>query len=103
MRTSSQISPFEKDPKSSSNTILNVFVRTKAKNTSFYSIRENRLQIDIAAAPEKGKANKALIRFLATTLSKRQSEIELIQGQTSKYKRLRISNLTPEQAKTFFT
>lgn len=49
----------------------------------------------VTAQPEKGKANKALIKLLSKELGISPSLIELIQGQTESYKTLKISaNLT---------
>lgn len=54
---------------------------------------ENRqlLRVAIRAIPEKGKANKALVAFLAKKLSIAKSDIEIIGGQTSRLKTLVIT------------
>lgn len=43
-------------------------------------------KIRLAAPPIDGKANGALIRFLADTLDLATSEINIVKGQTSKTK-----------------
>ena len=48
--------------------------------------RAGKPQIAVTAAPEKGKANKAIIAVLAEALSLAKSEIELISGETSRRK-----------------
>jgi hypothetical protein len=53
-----------------------------------------RLKVNIAAPPEKGKANKTLVRFLAETLALRKNDITIIRGQTSAVKRIRVSGLS---------
>jgi len=50
------------------------------------------LKISVKAAPEKGKANKELLAFLAKTLKVAKSSIELIGGQTDRYKKIMIEN-----------
>jgi uncharacterized protein len=50
-------------------------------------------KIKVAAPPEKGKANKELIEFLADTLDLRKDQIEIISGQTSHNKLLEIQGL----------
>ncbi|MBP1852271.1 uncharacterized protein (TIGR00251 family) [Rhizobium halophytocola] len=51
---------------------------------------ETHLKVRVAAAPEKGKANKALIALLAKSLKTAKSGISLISGDTSRQKILRI-------------
>jgi hypothetical protein len=52
-----------------------------------------RLKVNIAAPPEKGKANKMLVGFLAETLALRKNDITIIHGSTSAVKRIRISGI----------
>ncbi len=55
-----------------------------------------RLKLAVTAAPEKGKANKAVIELLADTLHINESSIHIISGESSRDKRLLIEGLTPE-------
>ena len=48
------------------------------------------LKIHIAAPAVEGRANEALVRFLADKLDLAPSEIEIAGGQTSKHKRIKI-------------
>ncbi|MBB3594472.1 hypothetical protein FHX08_004876 [Rhizobium sp. BK529] len=48
------------------------------------------LKARVTAAPEKGKANKALIALIAKSLGIAKSSVELISGDTSRNKILRI-------------
>ncbi len=50
----------------------------------------------VTAAPEKGKANKAVIEMLADTLRIHESSIHIISGESSRDKRVMIEGLTPE-------
>lgn len=52
---------------------------------------EHRLRITVTAAPEKGKANKALIRLIAKKLGLPRSAIQIIAGQHSRDKSLLIT------------
>lgn len=47
-------------------------------------------KVKIAAAPEKGKANKALCAFLADHFGVPQSRVVILSGETSHTKRVRI-------------
>ena len=59
-----------------------------------------RLKLAVTAAPEKGKANKAVIELLADTLHISESSIHIISGESSRDKRLMIKGLTPEDIKS---
>ncbi|MFW6061695.1 MAG: DUF167 domain-containing protein [Planctomycetota bacterium] len=52
------------------------------------------LKVTVSAAPEKGKANKALVKFLAKTLDVDRRAITLIAGETSPNKQFRIDGLS---------
>ncbi|MBI4222204.1 MAG: DUF167 domain-containing protein [Planctomycetes bacterium] len=59
-----------------------------------------RLKLAVTAAPEKGRANKAVIELLADTLHISESSIHIISGESSRDKRLMIEGLTPEDIKS---
>lgn len=48
------------------------------------------LKVSVTAIPEESKANKALVALLAKQLKVPKSVIEIVQGQTSRNKVLRI-------------
>lgn len=45
----------------------------------------------LAAAPSDGAANEALLRLIARTLSVRVGDVTLVNGASSRLKRLRIT------------
>ncbi|NLB55890.1 MAG: YggU family protein [Lentisphaerae bacterium] len=62
-------------------------------------IHGDALKIKIKAPPEAGRANKALIKFIAQKTGVVRSNIELISGTTSRQKKLLISNISEEQVR----
>ena len=52
------------------------------------------LKISVCHVPEKGKANKELLEFLAKKMKIAKSELEIISGETDKFKKilLKIDN-----------
>lgn len=48
------------------------------------------LRVRIVGAPEDGKANKALLKFLAKTWGVKPSALTIVSGQKSRYKLVRI-------------
>lgn len=55
------------------------------------------LHVKIAAAPERGKANRELIDFLSGKLGIRKSAVSVIKGATSRTKIIAIEGLTGEE------
>ena len=58
-------------------------ISTGAKTDKVVGAQADRLKIKIAAPPEKGKANKALCKFLAQELGISKAHIDIIKGKTS--------------------
>ena len=52
------------------------------------------LQVSVTQAPEKGKANRAIIALLADELGLRKSQFELVAGETSPQKRFLVREIT---------
>jgi uncharacterized protein YggU (UPF0235/DUF167 family) len=46
--------------------------------------------VKVAAAPEKGRANRALCDFIAVKLGVAKSKVRIIAGETSHLKRIHI-------------
>lgn len=58
---------------------------------------KHHLKVRVRALPDKGKANKALIAFLAKQLSVAKSEISLVSGATSRHKILKFDGDSAHQ------
>ncbi len=52
------------------------------------------LRVSVTQAPEKGKANDAIIEVLADQLKLRRNQIELISGPTSPQKKFRVTGIS---------
>ena len=61
-----------------------------AKQSEIVGWEGQTLKVRIAAPPIEGKANEALIKFLADSIDCAPSEIEIIKGQSSKNKLLDV-------------
>ncbi len=57
-----------------------------ASKTEFAGVKDGRLRIRIAAAPEDGKANAELINFLSKTLGCAKRDLRLVSGEKSRVK-----------------
>jgi len=58
------------------------------------------LKIAVHAPPLEGRANAALIEFLAKTFSLPKSAVELVSGETSRSKVFQLRGVTLAQANT---
>ncbi|HYW81016.1 MAG TPA: DUF167 domain-containing protein [Thermoguttaceae bacterium] len=79
-----------------SGTILPVRAQPGARRNEIRGEQDGMLKVSVTQAPEKGKANKALIGLLSKQLSLRKSQLELIAGETSSKKRFLVSEITPD-------
>jgi len=70
--------------------IFKIKVQAGAAKNEIVEVQGDALKIKINAPPVKGKANKALIDFLAGKLGVKKSEIEIISGHTSKIKKIKV-------------
>ena len=71
--------------------ILEIKAVPNAPKTELSGFMENGvLKIKVKAAPEKGKANKELIHFLAELFQVKKREVLLTSGAASRLKRFKI-------------
>ncbi len=75
---------------------LTLHIQPGAKKTEFAGLHGDALKIRLAAPPVDGKANEALIKFLADTLRLPKSAVNLKNGQSSRRKVLEISGASRE-------
>ncbi len=70
---------------------LRIKVIPGAPKTEFRGeMADGTLKIAIASAPEKGRANQELVRFLAAELGVRKEQVEITSGLADKAKRVKI-------------
>ena len=56
------------------------------------------VKVKVAAPPVEGRANDALVAFLAKELGLKSSDVTLVAGQSSRTKRVRLGGLDPDGA-----
>jgi len=78
-------------------TILPIRAHPGARRNEITGCHDGMLKVSITQAPEKGKANKALIALLSNALGVKKSQLELLAGETSQQKRFLVRGLTPEE------
>jgi uncharacterized protein (TIGR00251 family) len=75
---------------------LTLHIQPGAKRIEFAGLHGDALKVRLAAPPVDGKANEALLRFLAEELGIPKSAINLKSGQASRRKVLEVSGATAE-------
>lgn len=75
--------------------VLRVYIQPGARKTEVAGRHGDAIKIRVAAPAVKGKANAALIDYIASHSGAARSAIELFSGATTRRKRLRIVGMTP--------
>ena len=70
--------------------ILLVRAQPGARRNEVRGVQDGALKVCVTQAPEKGKANKAIVEVLAKWLGVRKSQIELISGETASQKKFLV-------------
>lgn len=76
---------------------LPVWAIAGASRTEIGGVREGSLIVRIRSAPEKGKANRAIIDLLAAVLLLRRKDVVLMRGEHHRNKRMLLSGARMQQ------
>jgi uncharacterized protein len=78
-------------------TILPVRASAAARSNEIRGEQDGMLRVSVTQAPEKGKANKAMIEVLSKRLGLRKSRFSLVSGETSRQKKFLVRAITPDE------
>jgi len=81
--------------------ILKVYLQPKSSKNEVVGPYRDGIRVKVTAPPTEGKANEALIRFLAKEFGISPSCIEIIKGLHSREKTLRISGAILDKGPDF--
>jgi len=81
--------------------VFRVQVVPRASRSEVLGERNGALRVRLAAPPVNGAANDELRRLLAKTLNVKRSSVELVSGQSSRTKQIRIAGVDQEGLKRF--
>lgn len=76
---------------------LAVLVQPRASRTKVVGEHDGRIKIALAAPPVDGEANAALIEFLSDELGVRKAQVDLLEGETGRRKRLSVRGVAPAE------
>lgn len=80
-------------------TLIGVKVVPGAKRDQLSGLLGDRLKIRTSAAPEGGKANRAVCALLAERLGTRSRDVSVAQGMTEARKIIRVEGMTPGEVR----
>lgn len=76
-------------------TLFAVRVQPRARTTEIVGAYGDALKIRLQAPPVEGRANAALVAFLADRLGVSQGEITIVGGEHGRSKRIAVRGLAP--------
>jgi len=74
--------------------ILAVCVVPRASRSEIVGEHYQALKVRIASSPVDGAANRELVKLLAKHFGVSRGDVEIVSGETSKTKRIKINNLS---------
>lgn len=74
-----------------------VRVVPRASKSEIVGVEGDALKIRLQAPPVEGKANEALVKFLAERLAVSKSQIEILSGHTGRTKVVRVRGVTAQR------
>jgi uncharacterized protein (TIGR00251 family) len=85
------------DNASSLSFIIAFHCQPGSKKTEVQGEHDGRLKLRLAAPPVEGKANDALIAYLSKIFKINRSQVELLAGDLSRLKRVKVSGVPHTQ------
>ncbi len=79
--------------------VLRVRALPGSKRSEIRGVDAGVLKIAVTAAPEKGKANKALVKTLAQFLNVPRSNVTIASGETARTKRVQVTGITASEVR----
>jgi len=70
--------------------IFKVRVQPKSSKNEVCGLYQDALKIKLTAPPAEGKANKALLEFIADCLRIKKSQVEIVAGHTGRLKTIKV-------------
>lgn len=80
--------------------ILNLHIQPRASKNEICGLMDSSLKIRLTSPPVDGAANKLCREFLADLLHVPKSSVEIISGETSRHKRVRIAAADPDRIRS---
>ena len=82
--------------------IFTAKIKPAARANRIAGTHADMLVIHVTAAPERGKANKAVIKTVAKAFGVKAAQVTIQTGQTAALKRIAVDGVSPEQYHDLF-
>lgn len=79
--------------------LLELYVQPRAKVNELAGLHDGALKLRLTTPPVDGKANKAVIAYLAQILKRPKSAISIKSGQKNRRKQLLINGIAADKAR----
>jgi len=74
--------------------LVDVLVQPRAARARLGPVRQDRLVVAVTAPPVDGEANRAVVEALARALGVPKTSVEVVRGDTSRRKTVRVRGAT---------
>lgn len=81
---------------------LHLHVQPGASTSEVVGLHGNRIRLRIQSPPVEGRANEAVIAWIAEELGVPRRAVTLVRGEKSRQKTIEVSGTTVEQARAAF-
>ncbi len=71
-----------------------VKVLPRASRDAFAGVEGDSVRVRLNAPPVEGRANDALVRFIARELGVRRADVEILRGETARHKLVRVRGVS---------
>lgn len=78
--------------------VLTIHVQPRARRTEVVGWQGDAIKVRLAAVPANGKANDALLAYMAEALSVPRHAVRLLSGATGRRKRVEVRGLSVNEA-----
>jgi uncharacterized protein len=83
--------------------ILNLHIQPRASRNEVCGIHDNAVKLRLTSPPVDGAANRLCCEFLAKLFKVSKSSIEIVSGETSRHKRVRITGADQSELEKIIT
>lgn len=78
--------------------LLDVLVVPKSARSRIVGEHDGRLKVQVTAPPVDGRANEALVRFIAEALDVARAQVEVVGGHSNRRKTIRVAQVRSQLA-----
>jgi len=83
--------------------IFRVRVAPRGRRDAIIGRHGDAIKIRLQAPPVEGKANRALSEFLAERLGVSRQDVEILSGQASRWKRVRVEGVSADAVRALLS